>query len=895
MIAIGEREGQVIHESGHAIFGLVDQYCGCTYYEENTPTTNVWDTFVGCQNDEIAQGWTDGSCTEINCNATCDGTPTTIQDWWKYDPTGLMDGSGFLCTAANVCTLSADAFGEACTWRMNWVFNNWPAGSSKGVLVNFNINQDVITELSSEVVEGHPDVGLQTEDFRVELLSAGDEVLQKYGIWDPRYEIGDGGELVYTDNVNFSLTFPAQPGLQTAEIYDPATDELKVSVDLSALECTCTSCSECEDKLRDPACLTVRLTEDIIDHAGTCIGLIMGESDADFDCDGHTIDGDDLAIDPDHGVTMMHGTGNSVRNCVISDFSHGIYLWDATAHVLQDNTLTSNGAGIEMGWSDANHLVNNTVNENHNGIQIGNSNYNSVRSNAVCQNRNLDFNVLGSTGNSGTDNRCHAPDGWNDDGMSGCTYACPTSLYLSPGANTVGISNTVTVDVVAGDIENLYGAQLQLTFDPSLVEVVDADGFTPGIQIEQGNFPVPDEVILNLADNSAGTIEYAVSLQGDKPGVSGSGVLARITFHGLSDGVSDVAFSGSILSDPMSVPIEHSSQNGQVEVQSQVGRVSGRVILERRMSSAGATVSVGALSMTTDPAGIIAPENLPAGTHTIEATHPSYLRSWRSFTLLAGETLVLPDVTLLGGDVDQDDHIYQLDSQFLGLAWNSTPADTHWRQAADITDDQAINVLDMVAVQFNWGATAPGAWSAAAVQGSPERDGVLGSVGPAQLTTQVVISPSHTSLAGLGETVELDIEVQEVTDLYGALVRLAFDPSVVQVMDADPRPTSPGVQIRPGTFLDPRQFVTVNEADNGTGEIEFAVTQLYPAEAQSGSGVLATVIFEAVGEGSSPVQWVEVLLGDDTPQQIPAGTQDGEVVVSVGYPIYLPLVTRDSG
>jgi hypothetical protein len=53
----------------------------------------------------------------------------------------------------------------------------------------------------------------------------------------------------------------------------------------------------------------------------------------------------------------------------------------------------------------------------------------------------------------------------------------------------VGVSNTVTVDVMVGDIESLYGAQVELTFDPTLVEVVDADGFTPGIQIEQGSPP----------------------------------------------------------------------------------------------------------------------------------------------------------------------------------------------------------------------------------------------------------------------------------------------------------------------------------------------------------------------------------------------------------------------
>jgi hypothetical protein len=261
--------------------------------------------------------------------------------------------------------------------------------------------------------------------------------------------------------------------------------------------------------------------------------------------------------------------------------------------------------------------------------------------------------------------------------------------------------------------------------------------------------------------------------------------------------------------------------------------------------------------------------------------------------------LVLPDVTLLGGDVNQDDRIELADADALGLAWNSTPTDARWFEAGDITDDQAINILDMVAVQFNYFAVAPGAWGTALAQGSPELDraGTLTSQERADVTTQVVVSPSQASLAGVGETVEMEITVQDVTDLYAAQVQLTFDPSVVQVQDADPRPSSPGVQIRPGVFLDPaNQYVLVNEADNATGEIDFAVTQLYPAVAQSGSGVLATVIFEAVDPGTSPVQLVGVRLLDDTPQdpqEIPAGAQHGEIVVEGGPKLYLPVILRD--
>jgi len=306
---------------------------------------------------------------------------------------------------------------------------------------------------------------------------------------------------------------------------------------------------------------------------------------------------------------------------------------------------------------------------------------------------------------------------------------------------------------------------------------------------------------------------------------------------------------------------------------------------------------VGTLATTTDASGAFGPSDIPAGTHTIEARHPSYLRSWRSLSLVAGETLVLPDVTLLGGDVNQNDHIYIGDLVLMGQAWNTTPADAAWFEAGDITDDQAIDILDMVAVQYNFNAVARSSWGAALAQGPPELDraGTLTSQDRADVATQVVVSPRYASLAGVGEIVELDIEAQDVSDLYGALLRLTFDPSVVHVRDADPRPSAPGVQIRPGDFLDPSQFVAVNEADNATGEILFVVTQLYPAEGQNGSGLLATVIFEAVGEGTSPVQLVEVRLLDNTPQDpqdIPTGTQDGEIKVG-GQNIYLPLVLKN--
>jgi len=176
--------------------------------------------------------------------------------------------------------------------------------------------------------------------------------------------------------------------LQAGKDYD-AVGDVNVISSLETTRTTCYSCEDCTDKLKSGLYDEVILTTDITDHAGNCIGLIMGESNVVFDCGGHTIDGDGFAIDPDHGVAMMHGTGNMIKNCVISDFSGGIYLWDATDHKITGNTVISNGEGIEMGWSDSNTIDGNIVNENHNGIRISNSNSNTINSNRKpkCQNK----------------------------------------------------------------------------------------------------------------------------------------------------------------------------------------------------------------------------------------------------------------------------------------------------------------------------------------------------------------------------------------------------------------------------------------------------------------------------------------------------------------------------
>ncbi|MEM2918922.1 MAG: hypothetical protein QXY62_05435, partial [Candidatus Altiarchaeota archaeon] len=68
---------------------------------------------------------------------------------------------------------------------------------------------------------------------------------------------------------------------------------------VSAISCTCSSCDGCTAALNDNiGCpLGVNLTADITNHAGTCINNPENFSNKIFDCQGHTIDGDDSGED----------------------------------------------------------------------------------------------------------------------------------------------------------------------------------------------------------------------------------------------------------------------------------------------------------------------------------------------------------------------------------------------------------------------------------------------------------------------------------------------------------------------------------------------------------------------------------------------------------------------
>jgi hypothetical protein len=144
-------------------------------------------------------------------------------------------------------------------------------------------------------------------------------------------------------------------------------------------------------------------------------------------------------------------------------------------------------------------------------------------------------------------------------------------VQIDPASSEVAVDGTVDVDIVITDATDLYAASVDLSFDAAVLEVVDADPGRSGVQVFTGTFPGPSEgpsdVTINTADNTAGTIEYDVTLLVPAPPVSGSGTLATVRFRGKATGTSPVALESAALWGPgPSDGITTTTASGEVQV-----------------------------------------------------------------------------------------------------------------------------------------------------------------------------------------------------------------------------------------------------------------------------------------------------------------------------------------
>jgi len=179
------------------------------------------------------------------------------------------------------------------------------------------------------------------------------------------------------------------------------------------------------------------------------------------------------------------------------------------------------------------------------------------------------------------------------------------------------------------------------------------------------------------------------------------------------------------------------------------------------------------------------------------------------------------------------------------------------------------------------------------VRAAPGRE--TGDLQQTDEPVRVYLDPSSATISQCS-TLEMNIQVQAVSGLWGVQYMMYFDPNIIEVVDANP--TAAGVQIHPAEVFEGKNvFQQANSADNAAGVITYAVTMINPQdEPFFGSGSLGRIVFRPKRQGASLVSFDvdrSRLVGTDA-REISTKWEPATVTQeAVCRYLYLPVVYRN--
>lgn len=148
-------------------------------------------------------------------------------------------------------------------------------------------------------------------------------------------------------------------------------------------------------------------------------------------------------------------------------------------------------------------------------------------------------------------------------------------------------------------------------------------------------------------------------------------------------------------------------------------------------------------------------------------------------------------------------------------------------------------------------------------------------------------------------TIEVDTEISvtvalsDVVGMYGLHLQLSYPADRLQVVDASPAQT--GIQSTPGDCpapSDPEGFVILNTANNSTGVLTYAVTQLKPTLPVSGHCDVLHIQFMPVDGPTAQLTFDEVTLADIDTNTIPVTLVHQTLTIESEKLTFLPMVTK---
>jgi hypothetical protein len=152
----------------------------------------------------------------------------------------------------------------------------------------------------------------------------------------------------------------------------------------------------------------------------------------------------------------------------------------------------------------------------------------------------------------------------------------------------------------------------------------------------------------------------------------------------------------------------------------------------------------------------------------------------------------------------------------------------------------------------------------------------------------VRIQPTEADV-DVGRTVTVEVWLEDAGNYYGLDIRLAFDPALVRVPSGRVTP-------RWEVFDSANHFAIKNEANNISGTVWYAVTNISPAEPFTGTGRICAIAFTGVASGTTPLHFTYAKGSTRSGLGLYPTMLDGEIAVRGAQQraVYLPLVVRSA-
>ncbi len=484
--------------------------------------------------------------------------------------------------------------------------------------------------------------------------------------------------------------------------------------------------------------------------------------------------------------------------------------------------------------------------------------------------------------------------------VRGQTYLSPGAVIrFDPAHLALEVGEEAWIALRIEDVRELYGAQVRVAFNPSLIEVVDA---TPGggINIEPGDMPYPDYVAVNRADNARGEIVYAVTQIAPRPPISGNGVLARMRVRAKGSGSTVLVFTEHLLASLEAHEIANSTETCMLRIACAEVRapVDLMLVVDRSSSMFGDLLAyekeiadrfIALLDLTQDQVGLASFAAEAALDHALTRDGASVRRALDALSTSRGSNLedgVLVAQEELAGPRHVRGNAPMM--IFISDGQATVGSGAAAREAARAAKEAGTrivtigvggadgNLLGDMASGPSYFHYAPDLGEVPAIfQGAAP---VLGCA-----ETLVRIMPPGEPVYLTEESFRVDVMVQDAVDVGGYAMEVTYNPAVIQA-----------IGVGQGAFLSStgRVVYPIDPIiDHAAGRVTFGAITSGAQPGASGSGRLAAITFRPRAAGASGLYVHNLRLTDPSGVLLPANGEDAHMeVIEMPMPSPAPTV-----